>query len=151
MSEKEAVVVNEDDVIVEGIDKFQLDDPNNVIVGMVGMMEEEELTRSNHNLVVMTNDEAMIEEELVVKNVGSFITQGEAIDDEKEEQIRQWLQEQKDIRSKARHIELDHRLAKEQKEKLRKEQIERAERKEEERLKAASKKKVKGGKTSKTK
>lgn len=65
-------------------------------------------------------------------------------ENEEEKQCREWLQEQKLLRAKARHAELDRRQAKEQKEKLRKQQMEHAQKREEERVKAASKKGKKG-------
>jgi len=71
------------------------------------------------------------------------------VDDEEDKKCRQWLQEQKELRVKARHIELDLRQAKEKKEKLRKEQLEHVQKWEEERIKAASKKGKKGKKAKK--
>ena len=70
-------------------------------------------------------------------------------ENEEEKQCREWLQEQKLLRAKARHAELDRRQAKEQKEKLRIQQMEHAQKREEERVKAASKKGKKGKKAKK--
>ena len=67
-------------------------------------------------------------------------------DNEEEKQCRRWLQDQKEQRAKARHVELDRRQAKEQKEKLRKQQMKHAQKWEEDRITSLSKKGKKGKK-----
>lgn len=100
-------------------------------------------------LVNGRNDETTQKEEVVSIIEDPEVHEEKKEENEEEKHCRLWLQEQKDNRAKARHVDLDRRQAREQKEKLRKQQIEHAKKVEEERLKAASSKKGKKGKKTK--
>lgn len=90
-------------------------------------------------------DETTKEEEVASKRL-CIIEDPKGHEEKEENECRLWLQEQKDNRAKARHVDLDRRQAREQKERVRKQQIEHAQKWEEERRKAASSKKGKKGK-----